>query len=207
VTCHECAPTPSTRHRPNRARARERPFRLCPRRSPIERLASGASSSRSGLSRIGLLGCGGDARSRGHGRVWPRGNGMPPSTARACAVSRPPHPTERAIRLRRNTAFAAWPRSVGADERPAARARSASASRSRATAALKARCSFFTAQSRDDCAYPCDLSSKSLFPVVPAISAVSAVSVVPAVPEPRRGGDSSALFWQRVMFARRGAVW
>ncbi len=108
-----------------------------PHRSPIERSASGASAQQPGPSRSGVPGCGGDDGRGGASRQgWGvRGRAAP---VRVRGVGRPPHPPDRAIRLRRNTAFAAWPRPGGADERPAAHTHAALRPRTPHPAALKA---------------------------------------------------------------------
>ena len=108
-----------------------------PHRSPIERSASGASAQQPGPSRSGVLGCGGDGGRGGASRQGWGGRGRA-APVRVRGVGRSPHPPDRAIRLRRNTAFAAWPRPGGADERPAAYAHVALRLRPPHPAALKA---------------------------------------------------------------------
>ena len=96
-------------------------FARVPRRSPIARLASGASASRSGPFRVGASATGAVSRAVGAG-AFGRSAGV-----RACRrVLRPAWcvPRIRRMRdipLRRNTAFAACPRPGGADGRPAVR--------------------------------------------------------------------------------------
>ena len=108
-----------------------------PHRSPIERSASGASAQQPGPSRSGVLGCGGDGGRGGASRQGWGGRGRA-APVRVRGVGRSPHPPDRAIRLRRNTAFAACPRPGGADERPAAYAHAALRPRPPHPAALKA---------------------------------------------------------------------
>ena len=101
--------------------ARKGPFRSRARRSPIGRLASAASASRSGPFRIGASASGANCAALGTGAF---GRSV---VVRAChraarpAWGAPRIRRMRAIRPRRNTAFAAWPRPGGADGRPAVR--------------------------------------------------------------------------------------
>ena len=74
--------------------ARQGPFRSRPQRSPIARLASAASASRSGPFRIGAPAKGGELRRTWHGRVRafrerPR---LPPR--RPSGLGRSPHPPD-----------------------------------------------------------------------------------------------------------------
>ena len=124
VPCRTVSSAPSERARdfaPTVRSGRKGPFRSRPRRSPIGRLASGASASRSGPFRAGASAAGAKSRAVGAGAF---GRSV---VVRAChraarpAWGAPRIRRMRAIRPRRNTAFAAWPRPGGADVRPAVR--------------------------------------------------------------------------------------
>ena len=122
-------------------------FARVPRRSPIARLASGASASRSGPFRLGASASGAESRAVGAGAFGRSGGIRACRRAARPAWGAPRIRRMRAIPLRRNTAFAAWPRPGGADERPAVREALGRASAPVPSSALKAPPSVFpTAQ-------------------------------------------------------------
>ena len=115
--------------------------------SPIARLASGASASRSGPFRIGASASGAKSRAVGAGAFGRSGGVRACRRAARPAWCAPRIRRMRAIRPRRNTAFAAWPRPGGADGRPAVREALGRASAPVPSSALKAPPSVFpTAQ-------------------------------------------------------------
>ena len=117
-----CAPPERARDfAPTVRSGRKGPFRSRPRRSPIGRLASGASASRSGPFRAGASAAGAKSRAVGAGAFGRSGGVRACRRAARPAWGAPRIRRMRAIRPRRNTAFAAWPRPGGADGRPAVR--------------------------------------------------------------------------------------